>query len=86
MICRKLKKKASIFVKDAKFTPVDEAVKLVSVEKNGKIIYEDQGRMQLVESQQDLAQLKNDTPLTSGLLGFFGKSKTFGKKDDDRFV
>lgn len=81
-----IEQKASIFAKDAKFVPIEESVKLVSVEKNGKIIYENEGRMQLAESQLELAESKNDDFKTSGFLGFFGKSKTFGKKDDDRFI
>lgn len=81
-----IEQKASIFAKDAKFVPVDESVKLVSVEKNGKIIYENDGKMQLAESQLELAETKNDEQKMSGFLGFFGKSKAFGKKDDDRFV
>lgn len=84
---QEIEEKASIFVRDAKFTPID-GVKLVSVEQNGKIIYEDDGKMQLVESQYDLAQMKTDgtLPTSSGLFGFFGKSKAFGRKDDDRLI
>lgn len=72
---KEIEKKASIFVKDTKFVPVDEQVKLVSVEKNGKLIYEDEGRMQLANSQLDLAEMKNeDDTLIKGFLGgFFGK-------------
>lgn len=81
-----IEQKASIFSKDAKFVPIEESVKLVSVEKNGKIIYENEGRMQLAESQLELAESKNDELKKSDFLGFFGKSKIFGKKDDDRFI
>ncbi len=83
---QEIEKKASIFAKGAKFVPVDEAVKLVSVEKNGKIIYEDSGKMQLADSQLELAESKNEDQKMSGFLGFFGKSKAFGKKDDERFI
>lgn len=82
---KEIEKKASIFVKDTKFVPVDEEVKLVSVEKNGKIIYEDDGKMQLANSQAELAEMKNEDDLNfTGLLGgFFGKSKSmFNKKDN----
>ena len=81
-----IEQKASIFIKDAKFVPVEESVKLISVEKNGKIIYENDGKMQLAESQLELAESKNDEPKISGFLGFFGKSKIFGRKDDDKFI
>lgn len=82
---KEIEKKASIFVKDTKFVPVDEEVKLVSVEKNGKIIYEDDGKMQLANSQAELAEMKNEEDFNlPGLLGgFFGKSKSmFNKKDN----
>lgn len=85
---KEIEKKASIFVKDTKFVPVDEQVKLVSVEKNGKLIYEDECRMQLANSQLDLAEMKNeDDTLIKGFLGgFFGKSKSMFDKKDDNFI
>ena len=76
--------KASIFVKDTKFVPVDEQVKLVSVEKNG-IIYEDEGKMQLANSQTELAETKldEDFNITGFFGGFFGKKSMFNKKNDN---
>ena len=79
-----IEKKASIFVKDTKFVPVDEQVKLVSVEKNG-IIYEDEGKMQLANSQTELAEnkLDEDFNITGFFSGFFGKKSMFNKKNDN---
>ena len=81
-----IEKKASIFTQGAKFTPVDESVKLVSVEGDGKLIYEDEGEMHLVDSQQELAEIKNkdDNSIKGFFGGFFGNSKSmFSKKNDD---
>lgn len=83
---KEIEERASIFVREAKFSPIDKQVKLVSVEEDGKLIYEDEGRRQLAQSQYDLAEGKNYKPEELGLLGFFGKSKIFGKKDDDRLI
>lgn len=83
-----IEKRASIFVDKTKFVPVDEQVKLVSVEKNGKIIYEDEGKMQLANSQAELAEMKNedDNAIKGFLGGFFGKSKSMFNKKDDNFI
>ena len=83
---KEIEERASIFVREAKFLPTDSTVKLVSVEEDGKLIYENDGRRQLANSQYDLAEGKEYKPEALGLLGFFGKSKIFGKKDDNQFV
>ncbi len=79
-----IEQKASIFVKDTKFVPVDEQVKLVSVEKNG-IIYEDDGKMQLVNSQTELAEnkLDDDFNLSGFFGGFLGKKSMFSTKKNN---
>ena len=75
-----IEQKASIFAKDAKFVPVDESVKLVSVEKNGKIIYENDGKMQLAESQLELAETKNDEQKCPVFSDFSENQKLLEKK------
>lgn len=79
-----IEQKASIFVKDTKFVPVDEQVKLVSVEKNG-IIYEDDGKMQLVNSQTELAEnkLDDDFNLSGFFGGFLGRKSMFSNKKNN---
>ena len=79
-----IEKKASIFVKDTKFVPVDEQVKLVNVKKNG-IIYDENGKMQLANSQTELAEnkLDDDFNLSGFFGGFFGKKSMFSKKQDN---
>ena len=81
-----IEERASIFAQEAKFLPIDKQIKLVSVEEDGKLVYEDEGRRQLARNQYDLAEGKNYKPEELGLLGFFGKSKFFGKKDDTKLV
>lgn len=84
---QEIERRASIFTKHANYVPVDEkSVRLVSVEDNGKLIYEDYGRMQLADSQQELAESKYVENKRIPMPKFFGKSKAFGNKDDDQYV
>ena len=83
-----IEKKASLFVKGTKFVAVGEEVKLVSVEKDGKIIYEDDGKMQFAGSQSELAEYKNeeDNAFKGFWGGFFGKPKSAFDRNKSNFA
>lgn len=78
---KEAEKRINIFMKDAKFIPLegDKTVKLVDVGKDGKIVYENnEGSVFTAKNQQDLAaQTAKDGFKMSGFLdGFFNKSKS----------
>lgn len=89
---KEIEKKASIFLKENKFVPVKEKVKLVDVQKTDgecKLIYENEkGIMFAAKSQKDLAEIEKERNKMPGFLGgFFNKGRSaFGEDDDRNFI
>lgn len=83
---REIEAKTSIFMKDNKFVPVKETVKLVDVKKDGKLIYEDgKGTLFTANSQHELSELKEKDgfKLPGFLGGIVDKAKSmFGTEEN----
>lgn len=86
---KEVEQRASIFIKGNNFFPVNETVKLVDVQKDGKLVYEDgNGEVFTANSQHELAELHERD--TFKMPGFFGgivdKAKSIFSTDDGNFA